>query len=141
MTEEEKNCIEQALRFLSLREHNKAELKTKLKAKGYEDSTINTTISFLIKDGSLDEERYIRVFVRSNNKRHPEGKSILYQRLIQKGADKEKVREVLEDIYTEEYIRELTQEAKEKLIKRGKATDSKALKALLYKAGLSDKYL
>lgn len=141
MTEEEKNCIEQALRFLSLREHNKAELKTKLKAKGYEDSTINTTISFLIKDGSLDEERYIRVFVRSNNKRHPEGKSILYQRLLQKGADREKVREVLEDIYTEEYTRELTQEAKEKLIKRGKATDSQALKALLYKAGLSDKYL
>ncbi|MCR5760386.1 MAG: recombination regulator RecX [Sphaerochaetaceae bacterium] len=141
MTENQKNCIEQALRFLDLREHNRAELKIKLKNKGYDEKVCEDTLNFLTEEGSLNEERYIRAFVRSNNKRHPEGKIIISQRLAQKGADRNTVREVLDDIYTEEYITELTRAAAEKLRKKGKATDSQTLKALLYKIGLSDKYL
>ncbi|MCR4677037.1 MAG: recombination regulator RecX [Sphaerochaetaceae bacterium] len=141
MTENEKRCIEQALRFLDIREHNRSELKTKLNNKGYEDEVCESALDFLTDEGSLDEERYIRSFIRSNNRRHPEGKVILAQRLAQKGADRNLSKQVLNEVYTEEYTAEITRLAVEKLEKKGKAEDPQVLRASLYKLGLSDKYL
>ncbi len=113
-----KSCIEQAERFLVLREHNKNELIQKLKNKGFDIVIINQSIDFLIKSDELNEERYIRAFIRSNNRRHPEGKNVVFQRLLQKGAEKNLSKIILDELYTQEYEQNLLTEAAENVIRK-----------------------
>ena len=127
------SCVQQAYRFLALREHNTKELKAKLKQKGYSLPVIEKTLEFLTSEGSLSETRYIRLFILSNNRRHPEGKVLVLQRLAQKGADKELSKQLADEIYTEDYTSELVQRATEKIIKSGREAE---LKARLFKLGL-----
>ena len=77
-------CRQQALRYLGLREHNRIELRTKLLNKGYDAGLVDSVLDDLIDDGSLSERRYVESFVRSSNRRHPEGKSLVIARLLQK---------------------------------------------------------
>lgn len=104
-------CIDQALRYLSIREHNRKELALKLKNKGYEKSVIERTLDNLEEDGSLSEERYVEAFVRSSNRRHPEGRSVMAARLLAKGADREVCNQVLDRVYTHEYVLSLLEKA------------------------------
>ena len=97
-------CADQALRYLSIREHNRRELSLKLRNKGYEDDIIRRTLDSLEEDGSLSEQRYVEAYVRSSNNRHPEGKSVMMARLLSKGADRAVCSRVLDDIYNNEYV-------------------------------------
>ena len=139
------DCIDQALRYLSIREHNKKELCLKLKYKGFDNSQIEKTTEFLVQSGDLNEERYVESFICSSNKRHPEGKTVIFQRLISKGADRAVSQMVLNRIYTDEYIFSLVNEAKKvfrkKILKSNSSVTEKDLeknlKALLIKAGFN----
>ncbi len=119
-------CQQNALRYLSIREHNKAELKNKLLKKGYEVSLIEEVLSSLIEEDSLSEKRYVETFVRSSNKRHPEGKSILMARLMAKGANKAVSQEVLDEIYSDEYVFSLLETAYNNLSKKSKSKTNKS---------------
>ena len=112
-------CADQALRFLSLREHNRRELALKLKNKGYEQDIINRTLDSLEEDGSLSEERYVEAYIRSSNRRHPEGKSMMMARLLSKGADREVCSRVLDNIYNNDYVCALIMRASEKKDRNG----------------------
>jgi regulatory protein len=140
------NCEQQALRYLSMREHNRSELRQKLLTKGYEPDLVDSVLDSLVVDGSLSEVRYIQSFVRSNNKRHPEGKSMLLARLVAKGADKAVAKEVLEEMYDDDYTASLVGVAYEKLAskkaKRGDFDSSERLKSIeirtrLFKLGFT----
>ena len=145
------NCEQQALRYLSMREHNRSELRQKLLTKGYEPDLVDSVLDSLVSDGSLSEVRYIQSFVRSNNKRHPEGKSMLLARLVAKGADKAVAKEVLEEMYDDDYTASLVGAAYEKLAsknlaskkaKRGDFDSSERLKSIeirtrLFKLGFT----
>lgn len=110
------NCLQQALRYLTIREHNRAELRQKLLAKGYESPQVDSVLDSLVSDGSLSEARYVQSFVRSNNKRHPEGKAMLLARLTAKGTDKSVARCILDELYDEDYTSSLVLAAYEKLV-------------------------
>ena len=97
-------CTDQALRYLSIREHNRRELTLKLRNKGYEEDIINRTLDNLEEDGSLSEQRYVEAYIRSSNNRHPEGRPVMMARLLSKGADRAVCARVLDDIYNEEYV-------------------------------------
>jgi len=97
-------CADQALRYLSIREHNRSELSLKLRNKGYEEDIINRTLDSLEEDGLLSEKRYVEAYIRSSNNRHPEGKSVMMARLLSKGADRNVCRSVLDDIYNDDYV-------------------------------------
>ncbi len=144
------NCTQQALRYLSMREHNRAELRQKLLAKGYEPELVDSVLDSLAQDGSLSEKRYVQSFVRSNNKRHPEGKSMLLARLIAKGADKAVAKEVLDEMYDADYTAALVTTAYEKLAsktaRRGGATDLRSqdirsleIRTRLFKLGFTQR--
>ena len=137
MTEEVKKCIEQAERFLVLREHNKAELTLKLKNKGYEDSEISQTVKYLEDCNELDERRYIQAFIRSNNKRHPEGKIVVFQRLLQKGADKSLSKTILDEVYTPEYAEQMLRECADNVIRKGKNLSKEQLLVKIAKYGFN----
>ena len=128
-------CLDQALRYLSLREHNRKELQTKLRTKDYDSQTIEAVLDSLSEDGSLSEERYVRSFVRSSNKRHPEGKSVMLMRLAQKGADRQVSERIVSEIYTPEYTVDLAAQARALLEKKGKASDERQLRFELSKLG------
>ena len=133
-------CLDQALRYLTMREHNRKELQVKLSGKGYDSTTIGKVLDQLEDEGSLSEERYVRAFVQSRNHRHPEGKSIMLQRLLQKGADRNVAQSVLSDIYTPGYTTELAEAARAQILEKTGDADPAQLRFLLSKRGfrLSD---
>ncbi len=133
------NCEQQALRYLSMREHNKSELRQKLLNKEYDAEIVESVLDSLVLDGSLSEERYVRSFVRSNNKRHPEGKSLVLARLCAKGTDKVVAKEVLEEMYDAEYTRTLVCMALERVSKKATSNglSSYETRAKLFKLGFS----
>ncbi len=132
-------CQSQALVYLGIREHNRRELTTKLKVKGYDESTINRTLDGLEEDGSLSEERYVRSFVQSSNRRHPEGKLMLQRRLAEKGAERETSKAVLDELYTQEYTAALVRQAREGIEIKGKAQSEDEIRFCLRKLGFSDR--
>lgn len=127
-------CTDQALRYLAIREHNEFELKTKLLRKNYDAEIVNKVLENLKKDSSLSEERYVTSFIRSNNRRHPEGKSLILQRLASKGTDRSVAQKITHNIYTEEYTDDLICRLIENLIRKGKAEN---LKQAITKHGFS----
>lgn len=132
-------CQSQALVYLGIREHNRKDLFTKLRSKGYEPDLIDSVLDSLIEDGSLSEERYVRSFVRSSNKRHPEGRLVMARRLAAKGADKEVCEAVLSEVYTEQYTQSLVCQARETVERKGKARTEEEILFCLKKLGFSNK--
>lgn len=133
-----RTCRDQALVYLSLREHNRRELVLKLKTKNYNSDEIGKTLDELEDEGLLSEARYVRSFVRSNNRRHPEGKFLVSQRLAAKGADKEISRQVLDEIYTIEYVKGLVEQARAQILKKGKVRTEDEIRFELKKLGFSN---
>ena len=128
-------CLDQALVYLGIREHNRFELSVKLKSKGYEKDIISKVLDSLEEDGSLNEERYVRSFVRSSNRRHPEGKSLILRRLAAKGADRNVAEQVVREIYTDSYTAELAQQARAQIVKKGRAKTEDEIRFEMAKLG------
>ena len=128
-------CLDQALVYLGIREHNRFELSVKLKSKGYEKDIISKVLDSLEEDGSLSEERYVRSFVRSSNRRHPEGKSLILRRLAAKGADRNVAEQVVREIYTDSYTAELAQQARAQIVKKGRAKTEDEIRFEMAKLG------
>ena len=80
----------------------------------FKPQIISDVIEELIHKGYLNEERYIRSFINSRNRKNPEGKQIMLMRLLSKNADKEKCKIVLDEVYTEDYIDMLIKSSLEK---------------------------
>lgn len=128
-------CVEQAERFLVIRDHNENELKTKLKDKGFTDEEIQKAIETLKANGELDEARYVYSFIRSNNRKHPEGKSVVMMRLLAKGTDKAIAKEITDEVYDSDYTLRMLSEALRKIRKKDNNIDTDKLKAKLIKLG------
>ena len=132
-------CRNQALVYLGIREHNRKEIFTKLRAKGYESDLIDSVLDSLSEDGSLSEERYVRSFIRSSNRRHPEGRSVMARRLAAKGAEREVCETVLDEVYTDDYVMSLVRQAREAVERKGKAQTDEEIRFCLKKLGFSGK--
>ena len=125
-----------------MREHNRCELKTKLLGKGYDAALVDSVLDDLVDDGSLSERRYVESFVRSSNRRHPEGKSIVMARLAAKGADRLVCSEVLDEMYGDyDYVSSLVSQAYSRIVSKaaskGKSLSSYELRQALSKLGFS----
>lgn len=126
------NCREQALEYLARREHTSLELKQKLLKKNYTQIQIDTTLETLIEQNLLSEYRYAQSYILSRQRKNPEGKILLRQRLMAKGVNREDAERSLEEAFTEENLVEAVSKAytvairkyegemaKEKLLSRG----------------------
>lgn len=132
-------CQSQALVYLGIREHNRKELFTKLRSKGYEPDLIDSVLDSLIEDGSLSEERYVRSFIRSNNRRHPEGRPVMARRLAAKGVQRQVCEDVLDEVYSDDYVMSLVRQAREAVERKGKARTEEEIRFCLKKLGFSNK--
>ena len=126
------NCREQALQYLSRREHTAFELKQKLLKKNYSQDHIDLTLEALARQNLLSEYRYAHSFILSRQRKNPEGKMLLRQRLLAKGVNREDTERALEEAFTEELLIEAVSKAysvalrkfgadvaKQKLLNRG----------------------
>jgi len=126
------NCREQALQYLSRREHTAFELKQKLLKKNYSQDHIDLTLEALARQNLLSEYRYAHSFILSRQRKNPEGKMLLRQRLLAKGVNREDAERALEEAFTEELLIEAVSKAysvalrkfgadvaKQKLLNRG----------------------
>ena len=133
-----RTCRDHALVYLSMREHNRRELALKLRTKNFSSDEIEKTLDELEDEDLLSEVRYVQAFVRSNNRRHPEGRFLVSQRLAAKGADKEISRQVLDEIYIREYVDGLVGQARAQILKKGKARTEEEVRSELKKLGFSN---
>ncbi|MDY0288486.1 MAG: regulatory protein RecX [Sphaerochaeta sp.] len=126
------NCREQALQYLARREHTALELKQKLLKKSYSQTDIHTTLDKLIEQNLLSEYRYAQSFILSRQRKNPEGRGLLRQRLMARGVNREDAELALAEAFTEELLVEAVSKAyevalrkygpelaKEKLLNRG----------------------
>ncbi len=101
-------CREKALKYLAVREHTLGELRQKLTLKQFSPQTIEQVLSSLKEEGLQSDKRYAEVFVRSRQRRNPEGKSMLVCRLRAKGVSSEIAKSAVEEAFSchgEEYVR------------------------------------
>lgn len=64
------NCLRDALRLLQYRWRAVRELSERLERKGFDPSTVSSTIERLTADGWLDDERFARELVRARKRKH-----------------------------------------------------------------------
>ncbi len=126
------DCRNQALAYLARREHTAFELKQKLLKKNYTHQHIDPTLETLAQQNLLSEYRFAQNFILNRQRKNPEGKILLRQRLLAKGVNREDAERALEEAFTDELlieavikayevaIRKFDPElAKQKLLKRG----------------------
>ncbi|HEY5512206.1 MAG TPA: regulatory protein RecX [Geomonas sp.] len=90
-----------SLRVLALREHSEAELRRKLKEKGYDEEGIEGSIARLKELGYLDDARFARSFAGSAI-RNGRGYGVrLKLELARRGVAAETVRETLAELAQE----------------------------------------
>ncbi len=99
-------AYDQALSYLSRREHTVKELAAKLSAKGYGNSEIDEVLALLQKQNFQSDRRFAEAFIRSRLNKCPEGRPILQMRLVEKGVSKSLAGEVLDE-YFEEHEEEI----------------------------------
>jgi regulatory protein len=90
-----------ALDYLSYRIRSVKEIKDKLREKKISAETIGKIILHLEKLGLINDEEFARLLVQSKTGKNPSGKSVIKQKLYQKGIAKETGEKVLGELYTE----------------------------------------
>ncbi len=112
------NCREQALQYLARREHTSLELKQKLLKKNYTQTDIDQTLETLIQQNLLSEYRFAQSYILSRQRKNPEGKILLRQRLLAKGVNREDAQRALEEAFTEDLLVEAVSKAYEVAIRK-----------------------
>lgn len=100
--------MEQAVKYLAMREHTAKELRQKLTQKQYSPVVIAATLKALQENGAQSDERYADIMVRSRQRRNPEGKVMLLERLAAKGVSSQLARRVVDEAFAEhgeQYVR------------------------------------
>jgi regulatory protein len=96
-----------ALSLLSHRARSSAELKRRLKRKGFEAETAEATVERMEALGMVDDASFAESFVRDRVRLRPHGKRRLAQELRAKGVDEDTARDAIEDVMAREDASEL----------------------------------
>ena len=97
--------------YLARREHTGLELTQKLTQKGYETGIIRSTLDQLAEENLLSEYRYALLTIEQRQRKSPEGRILMAQRLAAKGVNREDANRALDELYHEEAIVEYVQRA------------------------------
>ncbi len=99
-----KKAMNYSLNLISKYLKTRHEIVKKLKEKEYNEDTIQKVIDKLQSLGYLNDERYVEVYIRSKKDTSSIlNKRTLYNKLLQKGIDRELVRQNLDNSDIDEY--------------------------------------
>lgn len=124
-----------ALNCLSYRPRTEKEIIKKMNQKGYSDEVISSVLAFLKEYQFLDDAAFARMWIRNRQSCKPSGKRRIYNELMEKGVDRDIIRDHLSEITSEsecQMIRQLV----EKKISRTRYTNKK-LEGFLIRRGFS----
>jgi len=89
--------MERAVRYLNARMSTCHQMKMYLRRKGYEDEEIEPVIEELVNYGYLDDLKYSRLFMEAGFEKG-RGMDRIRRELIQKGVDRDIIKEAEEDV-------------------------------------------
>ena len=92
-------CLRQAYTYLSRRPHLKKELQRKLKQKLYTQDIIDQAIIHLKKNKYIDDNEYIRMFIRDVLRHNKTGPLLIKKKLVEKGAPFELIDVHLDELF------------------------------------------
>lgn len=98
-----KKAMNYSLNLISKYLKTKHELVKKLKEKEYDEEIIKKVIDKLEALGYLNDEQYVEAYIRSKKDGSTVNKRTLYNKLLQKGIDRELVRQNLDNSDIDEY--------------------------------------
>ncbi len=127
-------CRKQALTYLSRREHTAFELKIKLQKKLFSPRCIENVLDVLKEENLLSEIRYALQFIESRQRKNPEGRALMAQRLASKGVEREAAERALDALYTEEQIIDYVERAYTLAVRK---VGKENAKMVLFKKGFS----
>jgi len=93
---------EAALHLLAFRPRTAAELRRRLREKGYAPEVADGVVERLGETGVVDDSSFAEMFVRDRVRLRPKGKRILAQELRAKGVDGEMAQAAIEDVMERE---------------------------------------
>ena len=90
-------CLNAAYRFLSYRPRSEAEIKERLRRRGFEDSKIEIVINKLKEQNLLDDTAFARFWKENRDTFRPRSKRLTGLELKKKGVADEIIKEVTDD--------------------------------------------
>lgn len=102
-SEEKAKVTNYALKLLSYRQKTEAEMFKALKRKGYDDTFIEHTISYLKENKYIDDLEYARMFIKDKQNLSKLGPNRIKFELLKKGISKEIIDSTLNISSNEEY--------------------------------------
>ncbi len=107
MSENTKEELERAraqlFNLLKTRPRSKYEVKTRLRQKGFSNSTIQEIIDMAELSGLLNDEMFAKLWIEDRRISKPKGRQALEQELREKGIDREIIAHALKNIEDDEY--------------------------------------
>lgn len=119
MNKEKEKIYQYALKLLAFCLRSEKEIYDKL-IKKFEKTLVEQTIRRLKKANLINDEAFVRAFIKTREILKPKGKKALFLELRQKGIDKALINQILENEYNEEKELFLAKKAAESRIKRYK---------------------
>lgn len=101
---QKQGCYAQGLSYLARSEHTTFHLVQKLTRKGYPKEIIDDAVSRLTEEGALSDLRYARLFIERRQRKNPEGRLRLAQRLADRRVRNDAALQALDELFTEEHI-------------------------------------
>ena len=120
-------AVQRAMDLLSYRPRSEAEIRQRLRQKGYGEATIAEAMDRLRRVGLLDDEAFARYWVENRLQFNPRGVMALRQELRQKGVKDQVIEAVLAE-YDEE---EAATRAVERAVRRLRGLDGRTFRRRL----------
>lgn len=105
------NVFYQAQSILSRRDHSEAEVRLKLKCKGFGNEQIEEAVRWLYNNKLLDDEAYVRRYVESVIASKPVGRRWIVAKLRQRGISADMARQAVEKLISDKQELELLEQA------------------------------
>ena len=119
-----------SLEFLAVREYTVYQLKQKLLKKEFPSDIIENVLYELQEEGSVSNERFVELWIRSRLKKHPEGYRSLLYGLIKAGIPSGEAAKFL-NLYIEDVdFEEVLKAAAEKIMRKNNITKEKLFRSL-----------
>ena len=100
-----KSALDTALFLLKFRARSVFEIRQKLKQKNFSTEEIEKSISVLVRNELLDDNKFAKMYVGDRNKLRPTGSYLLKMELKRLGIDEDLIEKVLRDQNEEELAR------------------------------------
>jgi regulatory protein len=95
-------ALEYALRILNMKWYGQEEMAKKLRQKGFDESTVATTLQELGRLGYVNDDRLLENLVTQYRDFGTYGRVYIRQKLLQKNFDKEKISLALEEFFSKD---------------------------------------